>query len=126
LPKVKPSDSERRALEGLERRHPQLKASKRTASQPSYTIIDSDIGGKRVFDTFRREGQLIMALNTNHPFYKRIYHPLCNEETAAAAALRQRLDLVLLAASRAEAQVGPSGSRQFLEAWSSAIATFLS
>ena len=67
-----------------------------------------------------------MALNTDHPFYKRLYHPLCEDESNAASALRQRLDLVLLAAARAEVQVGSSSSRKFLDAWSNAIATFLS
>ncbi len=126
LPPTKPSDTTRRSIEALERRHPRLKASKLTASQPSYSIVESEIGGKRVFSSYRRGGQLIMALNTDHPFYKRLYRPLSEDESAAATALRQRLDLVLLAAARAEVQVGSSASRQFLDAWSSAIATFLS
>lgn len=125
LPEKKPSDGARRAIEALERRHPQLKSSKLIASQPSYSIVESDIGGKRVFNSFRRGEQLIMAINTDHPFYKRLYHPLCEDESATSSALRQRLDLVLLAAARAEVQVGTSASRQFLDAWSSAIAAFL-
>lgn len=126
LPQNRASDSARRTVEALERRHPQLKASKLSISQPSYSIVESEIGGKRVFHTYRRGGQLIMALNTDHPFYKRLYHPLCEDESAASVTLRQRLDLVLLAAARAEALVGSSASRQFLDAWSNAITTFLS
>jgi hypothetical protein len=66
------------------------------------------------------------VLNTDHPFYKRLYRPLSEDESAAGVALRQRIDLVLLAAARAEVQIGPSASQRFLDAWSSAIATFIS
>ena len=92
----------------------------------SQGILNGQRLPKPVFNSYRRGGQLIMAINTDHPFYKRLYHPLCEDDSAPAAALRQRLDLVLFAAARAEVQVGSSASRQFLDTWSNAIATFLS
>jgi len=128
LPQARPSSAVRRALEALERRHPRLAVSDSTGGSFGdlrYTIVEGDAGGTRFFRSYRRNGQLVLTLNTDHPFYRRLYRPLCERQESGVALLRQQLDLVLLAAVRSEAAVGAAKARRFLETWSNTVATFL-
>jgi hypothetical protein len=128
LPAARPSAAVRQALKALERRHPRLAADDSGDDSPSelrYAIVEGDVGGTRFFRSYRRNGQVVLALNTDHPFYRRLYRPLSEGEAPGMAALRQQLDLVLLAAARSEAAIGSTLARRFLDTWSNTIATFL-
>jgi hypothetical protein len=114
-------------FEMLERRHPHLALARQNGSGsgvPNYSIVLDGAEGTRFFTSHYREGQLVLVLNTDHPFYRRVYAPLSLMEGAAGQALRQHFDLVLLAAARAEATDGRHGE-SFLRFWSDVIATFL-
>jgi hypothetical protein len=126
LREFRPSPATQQALASLEKRHPRI--AKQVASgdgQLQYALVEGDVGGTRFFRTYRRAGQLVLALNTDHPFYRRCYRVLVERTEPDLVALRQQLDLVLLAATRSEAAVGAAKSRRFLETWSNTIATFL-
>jgi hypothetical protein len=128
LPHPRPSPAARRALEALERRHPRLivpDAGEESSDELRYDIIEDEVGGTRFFRSFRRSGQLVLTLNTDHPFYRRLYRPLSERDEPGVASLRQQFDLFLLAAARSEAAVGVSASRRFLDTWSNSVATFL-
>jgi hypothetical protein len=128
LPHPRPSPAARRALEALERRHTRLivpDAGEESSEELRYAIVEDEVGGTRFFRSFRRSGQLVLTLNTDHPFYRRLYRPLSERDEPGVASLRQQFDLFLLAAARAEAAVGVSASRRFLDTWSNSVATFL-
>lgn len=111
----------------LERRHPHLALARQNGSgpgTPNYSIVLDGSEGARFFTSHHRDGQLVLVLNTDHPFYRRVYSQLSQIEGAAGQALRQHFDLVLLAAARAEATNGKHAA-SFLGLWSDAIATFL-
>jgi hypothetical protein len=128
LPQSRPSPAARQALEALERRHPRIvvpDSGDAGSDDFRYAIVEDDVGGTRFFRSYRRNGQLILALNTDHPFYRRLYRPLSERDEPGVASLRQQLDLVLLAAARSEAATGVAVTRRFLDTWSNTLATFL-
>jgi hypothetical protein len=127
LPTVRLSPEAQRQFEQLERRHPRIEALSQGEKKPGklcYAMVAAEANGTRFFQLHRRNGQLVLALNTDHPFYRRVYGPLAELDEPGVAVFRQKIELVLLAAARAEAVVGPHAGR-FLENWSDVIATFL-
>ena len=65
-----------------------------------------------------------MALNADHPFYKKLYAPLCDDVDPRLKQIRQQVELILFAAARSEVVVGTS-SEKFLQYWSDVVATFM-
>ena len=124
LPRLRTSVKEKREVRELERRYPHLGTTGHTGN-PKYVLLEGEGIGTRLFQAYRRDGQLVVLLNTEHSFYKRIYRPLCESEDANVTALRQRLELVVMAAARAEAALGARASSRYLDAWSDAMSTFL-
>ncbi|MEC9397104.1 MAG: hypothetical protein VX475_05790, partial [Myxococcota bacterium] len=77
----------------------------------------------------RDEDQLVVSINPEHPFYKKIYKPLLEEKTVSAATVRGQLELLLLSAARSVAEVSGEDEREALAEWRArwgeTIATFL-
>jgi len=116
---------DRRDYKTLERRHPEVKQAKNNANGGlQYSMVVANANGARLFRTYRDAGHLVMALNADHPFYKKVYAPLCDDGDPRRKAIRQHLELILLAAARTEAAVGKV-SKPFLTYWSDVLATFL-
>jgi hypothetical protein len=74
-------------------------------------------------------GEVLVLLNTSHPFYERVYrNPVAYDPRATS--WENALELVLFAAARAEGIAGSDQERRFAErlrtAWSNALAAFLS
>jgi hypothetical protein len=127
LPHIHCSPQLKETFELLERRHPHLTLKEGDGKSHAglrYSMVLGGANGTRFFNVFRREGQLVVVLNTDHPFYRGVYGPLCQGEGVEWQALRQQLDLVLLAAARAEAASGKA-AQEFLRTWSDVTATFL-
>jgi hypothetical protein len=88
--------------------------------------IESVASGDEAFYSFRLSGQrLTLFLNTDHPFYRRVFRPDCRNP----AQQRYHWECLLLALARAEAE---SKSEQEIDycrrkriRWSNALATFL-
>jgi hypothetical protein len=76
-----------------------------------------------------RDGLFVLVLNPEHPFYKKVYKPLIENETKENRELRGQIDLLLLSAARAEAaatrEVQREALAQFRKVWSDNVATFL-
>lgn len=94
----------------------------------SYRIATSKSDGREFF-TWRLDGDGVMhvLVNQNHPFYSRLYEPLCGTRDSSVAVA---LECLLLSAARAEASVrGSNGHAKYLsrhrQAWSDALAVFL-
>lgn len=87
-------------------------------------MVAAKADGTRMFRTYRKSGGVIVALNTDHPFYKRVYAPLLDDSDPRRKSTRQQIELLLLAAARSEAAVGREAEK-FLSYWSDVVATFL-
>ncbi len=76
-----------------------------------------------------KDGNFILVINPEHPFYKKIYSPLIDETKHGLKDIRCQLDLMLLAAARAEALSVKKADREALKSfrqnWSDIFATFL-
>jgi hypothetical protein len=74
-------------------------------------------------------GRFVLIVNPDHPFYKKVYRPLSELDTAEAKEARKHIDLLLLAAARAEATGAKTGDRRVIgenrQRWSDVLATFL-
>jgi hypothetical protein len=73
----------------------------------------------------RHLNRVTLILNSNHPIYHRFYMPLAK---AAPRALRQSLDLTLLALARALLSAGSDDReswRRLIDSWSNAAALLL-
>jgi hypothetical protein len=66
--------------------------------------------------------QLVMKLNTNHAFFRKVY---ARAQDDNAEWLRRDLDCVLLAFGRAAEMTDPAAARVLCAAWGDALATFV-
>ena len=120
-----PTPSQKRELGALTRLHPRLlNEAADGAPSNSYAIVEGDQGLSRFFHAYYDGTKVIVALNTDHPFYKRLYRPLAEREDDQAILVRRQIDLLLLAAGRAEISAGQDKAVQFLEEWSNIISMF--
>jgi hypothetical protein len=82
---------------------------------------------ENAFYSFKREnGTLVLTLNRDHPFFERVYAPLCH---AVPKRIRVNIDCLLFALARAEAEAISPKQRYWYNrkrvAWSNILATFL-
>lgn len=129
LPKPKLSPAGKRLFDELAQSHPELLSKGDGASAPGggtrYTLVEQASPNARFFRTHRRNGHIVVALNTDHPFYSRVYKPLRDREDAVAVDLRGQLELVLLSLARAEVSVGEDAVKRFADTWSKILSAFL-
>jgi hypothetical protein len=128
LPNLRPAGRIKKdqAFEKLSKQHPHLVASDNgTSSHPEYSLIADSMRDARIFKTVRSDAKIVVVLNTEHAFYKRIYLPLSEAADAAQQRVKQQLDLMLLAAARAESARNKDVD-DFLTNWSNVLHTFLS
>jgi hypothetical protein len=131
LPKASANSEQQKVLEHLSKRHPSL--GDVTPSQEGgplqYRIIQESVKDTSFFSPVVRDGLLVLILNPEHPFYKKVYKPLIENETKENQLLRSQIDLLLLSAARAEAAFTRGADRealaQFRKVWSDNLATFL-
>ena len=73
--------------------------------------------------------ELVVQLNEDHPFYEFVYAPYVRSSEPVAKTLYKYLELVILAAARAECRVSPTDSQSLVktmrEEWSKNLAAFL-
>ncbi|HET9181450.1 MAG TPA: ATP-binding protein [Candidatus Angelobacter sp.] len=115
-----------KSLDKFAKTHPQLLASENgTNAHPEYSLVADSLKDARLFRTLRKGGKIVAILNTEHAFYKRVYLPLSESPEPSQQRLKQHLDLVLLAAARAECGKNKTVD-DFLANWSNILHTFLS
>lgn len=94
-----------------------------------YRIIPKALSDTCFFNYARAEGKLVLILNPDHPFYKLFYKPLLESDDQRDVAARMSIDLLLLAAVRAEALIEGTDELKVAEKlrvnWSDTLATFL-
>jgi hypothetical protein len=100
-----------------------------SAGRYDYRIVEANLKETAFFSYAVTNGHFVLILNPEHPFFRRVYRPLSELETAEAKQARTDLDLLLLAAARSEASAARSTDRRTLAAhrarWSDVLATFL-
>jgi hypothetical protein len=116
---------EERKARSLLLKHPQLKrlSGQSTSPHPSYVLVTGTLRDGRIFETVKYRGRLVVMVNTEHVFYRRVYLPLSESSDSTAARIKEQIDLLLLAAARAESM--PKNG-EFMLKWSQVLATFLS
>ena len=117
-----------------------LESLKKELSRPSqtdreqeggieYRIVPKVLSDTCFFNYARAEGKLVLVLNPDHPFYKFVYKQLIESEDQRDVAIRMSIDLLLLAAARAEALIDGKDELKVAEQlranWSDTLATFL-
>ena len=122
----RPSPSMQKAVKDLQRLHPRISGlNQSTTGVPRYVLVEGDKGDTRFFHSYFDGQQVVLALNTDHPFYKKFYKPLSDRGDDMSVMLRRQIDLVLLAAARAEVSSGNEKATSFLDEWSNVVAVFL-
>ncbi|MHC4620305.1 MAG: ATP-binding protein [Planctomycetota bacterium] len=104
-------------------------AGKRNRGELRYFIREAKMKGTSFYCFAVKDGNFILVVNPEHPFYKKVYAKLIEEADPATKELRCRIDLMLLAAARAEALWSRKSDREVLrryrQNWSDTLATFL-
>jgi hypothetical protein len=92
---------------------------------PTYSIDIRPSADVAFLSARRRLNSVILSLNSNHPFYSRLYRPLSK---GGACSMRQPLDLLLLALARALCSARQDDREcwnRLLDSWSNAAALLL-
>ncbi len=92
-----------------------------------YSIRQTKMNETTFFCSAMKDNHFILIINSEHPFYRKVYSRLLEEQNKT---IRCQLDLLLLAAARAEATAAKKGEQEtiklFRENWSNILATFCS
>jgi hypothetical protein len=132
LPKVKVSAEGDAAavVKSLLKQVPDLKSEPVPEGQPlDYRIVEANMKETCFYSFAMTNGHFVLILNPEHPFFRRVYRPLSELDTAEAKQARSHLDLLLLAIARAEASAIRSADRKAVSEnrtrWSDILATYL-
>lgn len=96
-----------------------------TGSGFSYRIDIAPIDGPEFYSVALVRGTLVITLNTDHPFFVKIYKPAVEEHSRE----QYHLECLILAAARADLEARQPSERDFLanvrRSWADALAAFL-
>jgi hypothetical protein len=110
-------------------------AALRSAPRPKkgeliYRLVEDSVGDSCFYRPLAGEGELVSSINTKHGFYRKLYAPLSLGEAITPAEIAQRLQLLLIAATRAEAVFTRREEQVVIEAfrkeWSEVLEVLLS
>jgi hypothetical protein len=117
------------AMDELTKRHPFLRESIDGDQRVQYRIVEDEPNEPWFYRPVVQNGRLVVLVNRHHEFYKRWYSILLNDESAVGKQATELLQMMLLAAARAEAEATKKSERETLEefrrAWSDALNVFL-
>jgi hypothetical protein len=111
----------------IKKQVPELRAGKGEEKSP-YTIVEASLRQSEFFGVARDAKQVVLVVNPDHPFFKRVYKPLTESDLPRDKELKVALELLLLAAARSEAAAAVRDVHaiaQFRAEWSKALATYL-
>jgi hypothetical protein len=119
LPATRPASQATSMIEELTRRHPLLKeaAAPDQNGALQYRIIQDAMEDTAFYSFAYHDGLFVLVLNPAHPFYRSVYQPLADKDDKDSKASRGKLDLMLLAAARAEAEATRGPQREALAAF---------
>lgn len=91
----------------------------------SFSIQDGELENRVFYEPVRKGSQVILRLNSRHPFYRQV---LTGSLDADPAAFRRYLHTILLAAARSEVSLNRNERevmRRFRQSWSDSLVAFL-
>lgn len=128
LPRTQ-SDAENPIVKAVLKQYPLLKEPAAGGDTLDYRIVEANVKDTSFFTFVVTNGRFVLIVNPEHPFYKKVYRPLSELDTPEAKQARTHIDLLLLAAARAEATGPKTGERRVIgenrQRWSDVLATFL-
>lgn len=121
---------DKRVLDALGKKLTSTKSERdNCGGSTEYRIVPTALNETAFFNYARDQGRLILVLNPEHPFYKLVYKPLLESDNPSDEIVRTQIDLLLLAAARAEALLESKDTLKVAEqlraGWSDTLATFL-
>ena len=123
---------DRDVLSGLMRLDPSLRIPVADPERTEYRILVAPGPGSKqggaFFDRAYERGRLVLTINPDHPFYRKIYRRLERSEEPSDQQLKVQLDLLLLSMSRELARAEGSDRRvlsKFHRAFSETFAALL-
>lgn len=123
------ADTENPVLKAVLKQYPLLKEPSSGGDTLDYRIVEANVKETSFFTYVVTNGRFVLIVNPEHPFYKKVYRPLSELDTPEAKQARTHIDLLLLAAARAEASGSKTGERRVIgenrQRWSDVLATFL-
>lgn len=131
LPKTSSKEDYEAIIKQISKQYQRIKIETDSPNkgEMKYCIREAKMKDTTFFCFAIKNGYFILVINPEHPFYKKIYAPLVDESKQTAKDLRCRIDLMLLAAARAEALASKKTEREALKKyrqnWSDTLATFL-
>lgn len=118
-------------LNGLAKRHEGLRQALSAPNESGiqYQIIEDEMGDASFFKPFSRDGLVVGVINPRHQFYKSVYKPIMDNKGTQLNDTAEALQLMMLAAARAEASFTEKKDIEVIERfrleWSQAMDVLL-
>lgn len=130
LPKRQAEMQDQGVVKSLLKQHPALKKPPENGDGAiDYRIVEADAKDTSFFHGVVTNGHFVLTINPDHPFFRRVYKPLAELDTSEAKTAKTHIELLLIAAARAEASIAKVGDRKTIaenrQRWSDTLATFL-
>lgn len=115
----------------LVNRHPALQRSRESKADglPAYHIVEDDLADSCFFKPMNADGAVIGVINPRHQFHKTVYGPIVSGKEVNQMDVASALQLVFLAAARAELSFTDPEQKAAIEAfrqeWSHAMDVLL-
>lgn len=132
IPRQSALAQDTKPLKDLVKRHAGLKALPTGIlnGKTHYRLVEDDARGPIFFQPLLGDGLVVGALNPKHRFFKQLYQPLAEGDTVEADRAAKALQLMLIAAARAEAmftrKVEQDTVARFRQEWSEILDVLLS
>jgi hypothetical protein len=110
IPNAKGRSGDTRALSDLAGRHARVKdALAQKGPETKYLLIQDEQDSGQFYKPLVSDGVLVAVLNSNHLFFQKFYEPLVGQSGLDQAKASHVINLMLLAATRAEALLKKQG-----------------
>jgi hypothetical protein len=94
-----------------------------------YQIAAAELPTMGAYEVVLRDRQVVVLLNTKHPWYRDLYGPLAMSESGRDQDLARQVALTVLASARAEAALQRSAelghAQRLRQSWADVLATFM-
>jgi len=115
IPKTSSRGADTKALTELADRHVRVRdALLEKGSATKYLLVQDEQDSGPFYRPLVTDGALVAVLNSNHLFFRKFYEPLVGHNGIDSAKAAQTINLMLLAATRAEALFTNKDERKVL------------
>jgi hypothetical protein len=115
IQKAKAQVSDTKALSDLAGRHMRVRdALAEKSPNTKYLLVQDEQDSGPFFKPLVSDGVLVAVLNSSHLFFRKFYEPLVGQNGLDPAKASHVINLMLLAATRAEARMGGKDERKIL------------